>query len=68
MILNEIKVIDHEEEVRISTSIIEWLKKETPEFRKNAHFKSGLALARVRVFQFFGSLDFNLLFVNCFNL
>ena len=68
MILNKIKVIDNEEEVRISNSLFEWLKKETPEFRKNAHFKSGLALARVRVFRFFGSWDSKLFLINCFIL
>ena len=54
----KMKLIDNEEGARIRTSILEWLKKETPEFRKNAHFKSGLAIARVKIFKFFASLDF----------
>ena len=41
------------EATRIEKSMMEWLKKEMPGFRKNAHFKSGLAKTRITAYRYF---------------
>ena len=60
MILNKIKVIDNEEEVRISNSLLEWLKKETPEFRKKCSFQIWIGLGEGQGFPVLWKLGFQI--------
>ena len=59
--MNRIKLLDADEEKRVEDSINEWLKKEVPEFRKNAHFKLGITSSRLKVLNYL-RLDFKLIF------
>ena len=53
MFLNLKKMLTSVEATRIEKSMMEWLKKEMPGFRKNAHFKSGLAKTRITAYRYF---------------
>ena len=41
------------EATQIEKSMMKWLKKEMPGFRKNAQFKSGLAKTRITAYRYF---------------
>ena len=58
-----LKLLDADEEKKVEDSIVEWFKKEVPEFRKNAHVKFGVAGAKIKVIQCKSiRLDFKLIF------